>query len=612
MCGLAGAFSLVRSKRPPAAVVEAMAQALEHRGPDDRGLYSDDTCALGHRRLTIIDLTPAGRQPFTSPCGRYKLVYNGEIYNFRALRKSLEAQGECFISQSDTEVLLRLFTLYGHKCAGMVQGMFAFAVMDLRERRLHLCRDRAGEKPLYYTQSGGIFYFASEVKAFWRNPDIPRELDPEGVIRYFAYTQPPPPHTLFKSVSRLPPGHWLTIDQARPPQLRPYWQLDFTRKTEASEADLVEELESLLGCSTEAATVADRPLGLMLSGGLDSSLIHSLLTVEARRDMKCYTVGARVEAEDCDDLYFARRQALAAGLDHEVFRFGRSTFADAREVLGKLDEPVGVYDSVISLFHTREIARSRRVILTGSGADELFAGYPSYLEWVDGRTARRMGSLRGPDMFSPLASDLRSAALELGGTYLSARLMDLVRDLDWEADFGWLQRISMVETALDARLVSELFVSMSHCASMFDSVGMAYGVEYRSPFFDEAVMAFAARLSDAHRVGDEGKRTSKRLLRCLASRHLSRSQIHKRKTGYADSVSVGSSFLLSWRGEIIDALNRNADALSDFLNIPNLLALTNYFPKGSETTAGLRRLQKVALFLAWFDSQESCRFPRSS
>ena len=484
----------------------------------------------------------------------------------------------------------------------MIEGMFAFAVIDTVDRQLHLCRDRAGEKPLFYTQVNGVFYFASEIKAFWRNPSVCRELDPEGVIRYFAYTQLPPPYTMYKSVRRLPPGHWLTISQDRPPELRSYWTLDFSAKSGASEASLTEELDGRLSQAVEAATIGDRPLGLLLSGGIDSSLTRAMLPAEVRHDMLCYTVGNEREAEGCDDLRFAREQARASGLDHEIFRFRRSSFADAREALSTIDEPVGVYNSVISMFHSREIALRRRVVLTGSGADELFAGYNSYLDWVESDTARACRQQAPSDKFTPLAADVRTAAQVDAEALFSSELSWLGRGTDWNGDFGWLRNITEVETALDARLASELFVSMSHCASMFDTVGMASSVEYRSPFFNSALMAFAASLPDEHRVGAAGQRTTKRLLRRLAARYLPADLAWKRKTGYADCTDPIALIAGPWRNDLVEALRRNAPALGALLDIGKALTLITTFDPERGAAPDRRRIQKLALFLAWYDS----------
>jgi len=282
MCGIAGAVVTEPKRLDTRTAVGRAMLTITHRGPDDRGLFvSDDgRCALAHTRLAIIDLSPAGRQPMSTPDGRFWIVFNGEIYNFRELRQELIRSGEIFASHSDTEVLLRLYSRYGPYSVRRLRGMFAFAVWDAQKRELFIARDRLGIKPLYYYAGDGKVIFASEVRAILATELAPRQIDPVALNDYLAYQSIPSPRTLIKDVKALPPGSWMVVDASGAIKERRYWDLLQDLSTEAgaaSESAILKRTGELLREAVELHLVSDAPLGVFLSGGIDSSAVVALI-----------------------------------------------------------------------------------------------------------------------------------------------------------------------------------------------------------------------------------------------------------------------------------------------------------------------------------------------
>lgn len=602
MCGIAGAFSINPDQHPSQHVVEAMISSIVHRGPDDLGFFTEPTCVLGHCRLSILDLTKQARQPMVSDCGQFVLIYNGEIYNFKALRQSLENLGETFSSQSDTEVVLKMFKLFGPTCVKSFEGMFAFAVYDRVLDRLHLIRDRMGEKPLFYANLNGIFYFASEIKAFWNIPSLRKELNPEALIRYFLHTQPPPPHSFFVGIKKMYPGHHLIVDHDGSQVLEPYWHVDFTTKHRSSTVELVEQLEVVLTDAVNSATVSDQPIGLMLSGGIDSSLVQALINRQSTDKLSCFTVtNADSESEDID-LKYASHLTQIADLDHHIFSFDITSFQDMQKVLHRLDEPLAIYDAVIAFFHCRQIVQHRRVMLSGSGADEVFGGYDSYLQ-LPYFTEEREVEGSTYELMNRECERFKIQAFEDSDSLWSSKLAKIAASIDWKSELRWLVKIAKVDNAFDAKLLTELFVGMSHCSSMFDIVGMASSIEFRSPFLNHKVVEFAANIPVREKVHPSSSYKTKRLLKKLATRHLPEKIIDRPKSGYSHQFDMLQAIVTSWQSEIEAAFNRNEVLLSDFIDVQKARHLVMFFDPKRSTTAQQRRVQKLIIFLAWFDQQ---------
>ncbi|MCG6871811.1 MAG: asparagine synthase (glutamine-hydrolyzing), partial [Gammaproteobacteria bacterium] len=351
MCGIAGFLDRSATDAGAAAArVERMSDTLAHRGPDDRGAWTDprEGVALGHRRLSVIDLSAAGHQPMTSPAGRYVIVYNGEIYNFRELRDSLD--GVNWRGESDTEVLLALIERDGVEAAlGRCAGMFAFALWDRQERCLWLARDRMGEKPLYYGWLGQTLVFASELKAIRAHPDFKGEIDRDALTLFLRHNYIPAPHSVYRGIRKLPPGHFLRLpwptDAKREFPSRAYWSLreiadraipDRARQRDPQVA--LEELEQTLRLSVGQMMIADVPVGALLSGGIDSTLVTALMQSQHRQPVRTFTIG--FNESDYDEAQYARAIAGHLGTDHHELYLGP---ADARAIIPELpalyDEP---------------------------------------------------------------------------------------------------------------------------------------------------------------------------------------------------------------------------------------------------------------------------------
>ncbi|MEI2580251.1 asparagine synthase (glutamine-hydrolyzing) [Scytonema sp. PRP1] len=389
MCGITGFFDTSGqiSTEKIGSVVEKMSSLLDHRGPDDGGIWVDakNGIALGHRRLAIIDVSPEGHQPMKSADGRYVIVFNGEIYNFLELRHQLKNLGHHFRGHSDTEVMLASFSQWGvNKAVELFNGMFAFALWDVRERVIYLGRDRLGEKPLYYGWLNNTFVFASELKALKAHPDFYPEINRDALALFLRYSYIPAPDSIYKGIYKLPPATLLSWDGTTAhPQLIPYWSAKQAAESgvahpfTGSESEAVEQLEALLKNAVAIRTIADVPLGAFLSGGIDSSTVVALMQAQSSQSVKTFSIGFY------EDKYNEAQHALAVaqylGTDHTEFYV---TPKDALSVIPKLpslyDEPFSD-PSQIPTFLVSQLARQYvTVSLTGDAGDELFAGYKRY------------------------------------------------------------------------------------------------------------------------------------------------------------------------------------------------------------------------------------------
>jgi asparagine synthase (glutamine-hydrolysing) len=379
MCGIVGALS---TKPVDARLVAEMRDILAHRGPDHAGLWqgSDGRICLGHRRLAIIDLSPEANQPFTSDDGRFVITFNGEIYNFRALRKDLEALGEVFHTESDTEVLLTAYRVWRENCLTRLSGMFAFAIWDAEERRLFCARDRAGEKPFYYALIGDTFLFTSELKALAHWPGFERKLDYSALADYLTFGFVPDPKSIWQAAKKLPPGHWLSCSLTpagrRPVINGPFSYWDFEFKPEESISDWGDQIREALERAAGEMAIADVPLGAFLSGGIDSSSVTAALSRAGNR-VKSFTIG--FDEPEYDERRWAREVADLYRTEH----LERTVVADdIAPVMDKLvwhyDEPFNDYSYLPTFYLCREARKQITVALSGDGGDELFAGYVKY------------------------------------------------------------------------------------------------------------------------------------------------------------------------------------------------------------------------------------------
>lgn len=375
MCGIAG---VLRFDGGPvdAGLVKAMTDSLAHRGPDGEGTYISGPVGLGHRRLAIIDLSAAGRQPMSNEDESVWVIFNGEIYNFRELRRELEAHGHGFRSATDTEVVIHAYEEWGSECVHRFNGMFAFALWDGRQRRLWLVRDRLGVKPLFFALLPTGLVFGSEIKAVLSHPAVERRVDYEALAYYLALNYTPAPFTLFAAVRQLLPGQYLFADATGVLKEVQYWDLVYHESTRRGERACIEEFTALLEDSVRLRLVSDVPFGAFLSGGVDSSGVTYLMSRNMSVPVKTFTIG--FGEPSFDELAYARAVARALRTDHHE----RTVRADAAAVLPRLvwhaEEPTADSSMVAVYYLAQESRKAVTMVLSGDGADEILAGYETY------------------------------------------------------------------------------------------------------------------------------------------------------------------------------------------------------------------------------------------
>lgn len=599
MCGIAG-FLLDRAERAADeldAVATGMADSLAHRGPDDRGVWSDAACgiALGHRRLSILDLSPSGHQPMVSADGRFAIVFNGEVYNHRELRRELAASGVPFRGHSDTEVLVEAIARWGLEAAiSRSIGMFAYAVWDRRERQLFLVRDRLGIKPLYYGRTTDALLFGSELRALRAYPGFAGEIDRDAVALFLQHSYIPAPYTIYRGVYKLPPGTALVCAPgADSGTLRPraYWNLQqvaaegLRHPFTGTAREAVDELESLLRRAVELRMEADVPVGAFLSGGVDSTTVVALMQSLSRRPARTFTIGF-TEAE-YNEAHYAKAVAQHLGTEH-VECYVRPD--DALEVIPRLprlfDEPFAD-SSQLPTYLVSTITRQHvTVSLSGDGGDELFCGYPRY---AFNRTFwRRFGWLPWP-LRRALAGALKVAAARRGppllrrkagtlGTLLSHRTpremytflnthwkqpTDLVigsqlprtvfyRPEEWPAEANPTEALMYVDTL--TYLPDDILTKV-------DRASMAVGLEARVPLLDHRVVEFAWKLPLAFKVRDG---QTKWVLRQVTDRYVPRELLDRPKVGFGvPIVSWLRGPLRPWAEELLSENRLRHDGLFD-------------------------------------------------
>ena len=537
---------------PDPRVLRRMMGALKHRGPDGEGTSCDERAALGHVRLAVID--PVGSpQPIADEDSRLHLIVNGEIYNYRDLRRDLTARGHRFATGGDSETILHLYQERGEGCVEALLGMFAFALWDARADRLVLARDRLGIKPLFYAETADGLVFASELKAVLVHPAVRKEIDPEALDLYLTFRYVPGPRTIVRGVFKLPPGHTLVYAGGRL-TLRRYWGVPPTdggagpRGRKRSDAEVVDRLRGLLSESVRARLVSDVPLGAYLSGGLDSSLIVSLMSCAAASPIKTFSVGFREEG--FDESAAAEKVARHCRTDHRQLVCEReASLAELPRILWHLDEPVADAAAIPTFQMARVTKEHATVVLTGEGADELFAGYSHYRfqVWTDAaaRLLRPLGLLGGAARWARFArglNDPTAAWLALRSVFTEEERRALLlpeRCCAGEgpaealvADHvGRTRRADLLSRllAFDLRtwLPDDLLVKV-------DRMTMAHAVEARVPFLDHRLVEYMAGVPSRLKI--QGAR-SKPLLRAVARPLLPPSTVRRRKRGFA--VPVG-------------------------------------------------------------------------
>ena len=559
MCGICGKLMLASGATVSPELVKAMADTIYHRGPDDEGYYVSGPIGLGFRRLSIIDLK-SGHQPVANEDGTVQIIFNGEIYNYKELRALLLTKGHVFRTNSDTEVIVHLYEEFGPQCLDMLRGMFAFAIWDANTKTLFLARDRVGIKPLYYCLTDTSLVFASEIKAILADPSIRRDIAPEMIDRFLTFLYVPGEETLLKGIRKLAPGHYLIVRDGKT-TIKQYWDLRFAEPAKSrSLKDAEAELLSLLAESVELHMIADVPVGVLLSGGVDSTGVLSFATHATDKPVSSFTVGFS-GGQVADERPYAKLAAEKFGTTHHDMTITAEDFvAFLPKYVWHMEEPV-CEPPAIAMYYVSKLARKYvKVLLSGEGGDEAFAGYSNYrnLVWLE-RVKRGLSPLNGTvarglsladslfhlprvAKYVPLMSDrfpgyyysrtsnpYRYTGNGLGKVYSA----DFARAIDREHSLEPVRALQAHvegQNTLDAMLYidtkswlpDELLIKA-------DKMTMANSVELRVPLLDHKVLEFAASLPPSFKLNGF---TPKYILKKVLSQKIPTEILNRKKTGF--------------------------------------------------------------------------------
>lgn len=558
MCGICGVYEYEDRNAVSEQALLAMLRAIVHRGPDDEGTFIEaPSLALGMRRLSIIDLA-GGQQPIYSEDGGVVIVFNGEIYNYLALRTYLEDRGHVFKTSSDTEVIVHLYEEKGEDCVQDLRGMFAFAIWDRRRKKLFIARDRLGIKPVYYTLSNGALIFGSEIKALLQHPAVEARPDLEGLSHFLSLRYVPAPQTMFQNIVALPPGHVMSCDE-HGVTTRCYWDISFVRDPDAKierEEVYAERLDALLHESVEMRLMSDVPFGAFLSGGIDSSTIVALMSKYLNEPVKTFSVGFHDDGAGFSELTYARMVAERYQTDHHEVFIEPHSFTDLMEdVIWHLDQPIADMATPATYMLAKFATQHVKMVLTGEGGDELFAGYARY----------------AGERFSPLFRRIPKPARRLA-VEASMRLPGLRRPkialyalsfaneprrfVNWFPLFNYDMKVSLLSPRFKAALtdVSSASIFAEHLArtdapdpisrllyvdsklwlvddllARGDKMTMAASLEGRVPILDHKLVEFAASLPPEFKVN---RLARKYLLKKVSRTLLPDEIIDRKKQGF--------------------------------------------------------------------------------
>ncbi len=560
MCRVTGFWDFKESRSSDSnLLISSMMQCLEHGGPDDSGVFLDscENLALGHRRLSIIDTTSGGRQPMTHPSDRWVICYNGEVYNFKEIRAELESLGESFRSNSDTEVILYAWAKWGQACLKKFRGMFAFAIWDKQERVLTLVRDRIGVKPLYWYYHDGFFMFASELKAFHKHPKFSKTIDHDAVSLFMDYGYIPSPYCIFKNAHKLEPGHILTINNTKEVVIESYWNpIDYHHSNHhfGNRDDLLNTLEEKCNEAVRYRLVSDVPVGIFLSGGIDSSLVTALAQKQSSVPLKTFTIGFQEASHN--EAIWARKVSDYLGTDHKEYYCGPD---EAIRLIPKLadiyDEPFGDTSAIPTYLVSKLASSDVKVVLSADGGDEQFAGYYHY-QWLE--KIKKLQVIPFSQLMIQGAHSLRlfkglglmradwknvdyrvQKLLALMSCKSSVEAMEKVYTSFQDrglADLG-LKQVSPTRALLNRDLGEEtpLFWDLMHylpddiCVKL-DRAAMAVSLEGREPLLDHQLIEWTMGLP--YSVKKEGG-FQKQLLRDVLYRHIPKEFVDRPKAGFS-------------------------------------------------------------------------------
>lgn len=624
MCGIAGVVTLgPNAPAPTPEAVRGMAEALRHRGPDGRAIWGSPSgrCVLGHARLKVIDLE-TGDQPMRNEDGSVQAVFNGEIYNFQALRAELEAAGHRFRTRSDTEVIVHGFEEWGQDLPSHLDGMFALAVWDEPNRALFLARDRAGQKPLFWTRVGDRLAFASEIKALRTLDWVETRIDPTRLPYYLSFGYVPGPETFFHGIQSMPPASRMLAADGRVGEPESWWTLDWRAPAgPVPDAELAEQVRSLLRASVQRRLIADVPLGAFLSGGIDSTLIVGLMRELVAGPIRTFSLGF-ADDRTYDESAYARESARRFDTDHTEFTVEAQEIDRIADLVHVHDQPFGD-SSALPTHLVSELTREHvTVALTGDGGDEMFAGYPRFLamtvaERLPGpvasagaAVARRLpypSNFRHPlrrvrQFFDAAASPPERRMLQWAG-FFGEELGDWLRGglsvpgddvllasyrAAWQRPAGGSALARTLSLNFSTYLPEDLLVKADRCS-------MAHGLELRSPFLDTRLMEFAAGLPDRARIRGHRQTDLKWLLRNAFPDLLTQELVNRGKMGFG--VPLPMWFRTHWKARFEDLLIADGARTHEWLDSERIRAMWTSHQTGSSDHA--HRLWALLTLESW-------------
>jgi asparagine synthase (glutamine-hydrolysing) len=627
MCGIYGYLSQKEPIDP--GLLRRMGHTLRHRGPDDEGELilnaADVSVGLGHKRLSIIDLSPAGKQPMANEDDTIWITFNGEIYNFKELRERLQTSGHTFRSHSDTEVIIHLYEELGTECLQQLNGMFAFALWDTKRKTLFLARDRTGKKPLHYCIAEGQFIFGSEVKALLQHPRVTKELDLKALNKYLAYEYVPAPHTIFQSIKKLEPGHYLLYRDGAAATFQ-YWDIPIEDHpiSDRTEAQYIEELKELLARAVSTRLVADVPVGLFVSGGLDSGLVASMAR-RAKEKLECFSIG--FEESSFDESRYAQQIAGSLGLKHHLKIFSAKEMVLLVQRLPEiLDEPLAD-PSILPLYLLSQFAAEHmKVVLSGDGGDELFAGYQTYqahklVTFYDALPAFIKESIKGFAFHLPVSHRYLSLDFKVKQFLRGVGVSSEIRFFLWRGAFSNAERNQLLSPEIRRELHKEnayeeiyryvrqsgltkeleriLYLSMKlylqdNNLVTVDRASMANGLEVRSPLLDRDVVDFVCRLPMEYKLN--GLKT-KYILKKVAEEFLPRKLVYRKKRGFA--VPLATWLTGELKEFMLDYLNQERIERQGIFHYPYVKQLVD--EQLTKSKDNREPLWTLLVFQTWYE-----------
>ena len=626
MCGIAGWINLENNRsQNNETVLHQMCERMKHRGPDSEGLWFEKEVALGMRRLSIIDLH-TGKQPVFSEDKSVVVVMNGELYNFREVRADLEKRGHRFETNTDTEILPHLYEEYGEAMLEQINGMFAFALWDKNKKKLLIARDRFGEKPLYYGVFDGKLIFASEPKVLLENPSVKAELNLDALRQYLSFDYVPAPHSIYKNISKLPAAHFLTVEHGEI-KTRRYWNLSWHKNGNFQSLEKsAEDLRELLADAVRMRLVSDVPLGILLSGGVDSSTVAALATRFSSEKVKTFSIG--FEENSFDESKFARMVANHLQTEHYEDKLSVEKAADLISEIGTwLDEPLSDGSLLPTFLLSRFVRKYVTVALGGDGGDEIFAGYPMYFGHKVANLYGKVPRFLRTGVIEPFVNNLPVSSKNLSFDYKAKRFVraskyDLVtRHHAWFGSFSIdeqnnllvkdvlaqssgdiyrgakdLLKLTDAENEIEQMQFLDLnFYMAEDILTKVDRASMAVSLEVRAPFLDPRVAEFAAQIPLEYKLrGSKGKYILKKAVEPLIPKEI----LQRPKKGFGIPIAEWlNGRLNSLMHDLLDSTRLKNQGLFDAEFVQKLV-------KEHETKVAShhKQLWTLLVFQLWYDN----------